>query len=57
MTPLRRGLAANPAPPAPLLDHVVAPSDDDLGPVLAARGDLTRDHAGVLAARCGPGVW
>ncbi|MEV6441341.1 hypothetical protein [Amycolatopsis sp. NPDC051716] len=57
MTPLRRGLAANPALPAPLLDHLVATADDEVGPALAARGDLTRDHAGVLAARCGAGVW
>ncbi|MEU4254056.1 hypothetical protein AB0F15_42355 [Amycolatopsis sp. NPDC026612] len=56
MTPLRCGLAANPALPARLLDHLVATADDELGPILAARGDLTRDHARVLADRCGAGV-
>ncbi|MGW4059474.1 hypothetical protein ACWEGE_14390 [Amycolatopsis sp. NPDC004747] len=56
MTPSRRGLAANPALPAPLLDTLVATADDELGPILAARADLTRDHARTLAARCGPSV-
>ncbi|WP_410611625.1 hypothetical protein [Amycolatopsis sp. lyj-109] len=56
MIPSLRGLAANPALPAPLLDHLVATADDELGPILAARDDLTRDHAQALAARCGPGV-
>ncbi|MDX3193993.1 hypothetical protein PV458_36845 [Streptomyces sp. MN03-5084-2B] len=56
MSPSRRGLAANPALPAPLLDSLVETADDELGPILAARPDLTPEHAWTLAARCGPGV-
>ncbi|WP_206797822.1 hypothetical protein [Amycolatopsis sp. MtRt-6] len=56
MTPARCGLAANPALPAHLLARLVETADDELGPILAARADLTREHARTLAARCGPGV-
>ncbi|MFG1645665.1 hypothetical protein ACGFMK_35745 [Amycolatopsis sp. NPDC049252] len=51
MSPSTRGLAANPALPAPLLDHLVATADEETGPVLAGHPGLTAAHACVLAAR------
>jgi hypothetical protein len=56
MTPSTRGLAANPALPAHLLDHLITTADDELGPILALREDLTAAQARVLATRCGASV-
>jgi hypothetical protein len=56
MSASRHGLAANPALPAHLLDHLVATADDETGPTLADRPDLTAAHVRVLLARCGAGV-
>ncbi|MFI5585746.1 hypothetical protein ACIA5G_11980 [Amycolatopsis sp. NPDC051758] len=56
MTPPMRGLAANPALPAHLLDHLITTAGDDLGPILARRDDLTTARARVLATRCGASV-
>ncbi|MFI5801853.1 hypothetical protein [Streptomyces sp. NPDC051561] len=51
MNHLLSGLAANPALPPDLVDHLIAHADDDLADDLATRPDLTHPQALALLSR------